>query len=109
MSEATHEGAETGLPLTKEQVYDEVLEPLLRQVNAVCQTHNIGWLASFNINEGDHPAHRATTTGTTQRTMDSPMRLDPTMWIALGLLSNQVRIANQACLVPITPTPDQVH
>lgn len=35
--------------MNKEQVYDEKISPLMRQVIEICQEHNIGMIADFEI------------------------------------------------------------
>ena len=35
--------------MNKEQIYDEKIAPLMRQIIEICQEHNIGMLADFEI------------------------------------------------------------
>ena len=47
--------------MTKEQVYDEHLFPLMKQVIRVCQEHRIAMLATFALPSDDDPDLRCTT------------------------------------------------
>ncbi|MGU2439533.1 hypothetical protein ACTXHA_03945 [Burkholderia cenocepacia] len=41
--------------ITKEQVYDEQISPLMGQILAICKAHKIAMLASFSIPTDEDP------------------------------------------------------
>lgn len=48
--------------MNKEQVYDEKISPLMKQIIDICQEHNIGMIADFEI-PNDEDSDLCCTTG----------------------------------------------
>lgn len=46
---------------TKETVYDTQIAPLMSQIIAVCQEHDIAMLADFDLSSDDDPGLRCST------------------------------------------------
>lgn len=60
----------------KEQVYDDDINPLMAQIIAICQEHNIAMLASFAIPTPNDPGLRCTTKILTDESLVGVERAD---------------------------------